>query len=49
MRNRKCEVCGSPKVYCTNTRCLECHNKYCTPGDDTSPGHGRGNPPKKSA
>lgn len=43
-----CELCGtllSRGTVCTNSRCGRCHQKYCTPGGNTSPGHGRGNPP----
>ena len=41
---RTCEVCGVPldAHRCTNGRCYSCHVKHCTPGGDTSPGHGRG-------
>lgn len=41
-----CEVCGASLKgdagRCTNGRCSNCHRKYCTPGGETSPGHGRG-------
>lgn len=46
MSERVCEVCGKglreDYSRCTNGRCGECHRLYCTPGGDTSPGHGRG-------
>ncbi len=43
---RRCEVCDKdiskdPKR-CTNGRCGDCHSRYCTPGGNDSPGHGRG-------
>jgi hypothetical protein len=41
---RVCEVCGadiSRAAHCTNSRCMACHEKHCTPGGSTSPGHGR--------
>lgn len=44
-----CEVCGTNigavverHQRCTNQRCGYCHRRYCTPGGDTEPGHGRG-------
>lgn len=44
-----CEVCDADRRKggggCTNGRCTDCHRKYCTPGGETSPGHGRGRPP----
>lgn len=44
-----CEVCdvdiSRDHNRCTNGRCGKCHGKYCTPGGQTSPGHGRGRPP----
>ena len=47
---RTCELCDKPLVpfsqgddgHCTNSRCAQCHRRYCTPGGETSPGHGRG-------
>ena len=47
MNQRPCEVCGKPEHYCTNDRCKDCHIRYCTPGGDTSPGHGRRWPKEK--
>lgn len=42
----RCELCGRDTSVdsgrCTNNRCSECHRRYCTPGGNTSPGHGRG-------
>lgn len=44
-----CEVCGTDiardRSRCTNRRCGQCHTKHCTPGGETSPGHGRGSVP----
>lgn len=41
----RCEVCRKPlagdRNRCTNGRCGDCHVKWCTPGGNTSPGHGR--------
>jgi hypothetical protein len=39
---RLCLLCKKAERYCTNGRCQECHRKHCTPGGDTSPGHGMG-------
>lgn len=42
---RLCNACGASVTRfarCTNGRCLTCHAKHCTPGGDTSPGHGYG-------
>jgi hypothetical protein len=33
---------------CTNGRCPDCHEKHCTPGGSTGPGHGYGKSPTKS-
>lgn len=46
---KKCNVCGEPldKHRCTNGRCRGCHAEYCTPGGNTYPGHGLGNPPER--
>lgn len=48
-----CNVCGTDiesgiakARRCTNRRCGGCHDRYCTGGGSTSPGHGLGNPPK---
>lgn len=41
---RTCELCGADisrdPGRCTNGRCAACHATHCTPGGDTSPGHG---------
>lgn len=41
---RRCVVCGvdirSDPNRCTNSCCGKCHRDYCTPGGQTSPGHG---------
>jgi hypothetical protein len=45
---RRCNVCGAIDLYahgrCTNGRGIGCgcHGAVCTPGGDTSPGHGFG-------
>ena len=45
MKNEKlyCPVCGKGPLRfsfrCTNRCCSSCHNKYCTPGGSTYPGH----------
>lgn len=44
---RCCNCCGGPlgtvmEGRCTNGRCRGCHQAVCTPGGDTSPGHGFG-------
>lgn len=44
-QTRTCEVCGKGPTHCTNSRCEPCHRRYCTPGGNDYPGHGRGNPP----
>ena len=37
---RFCLICGTETWRpCTNGLCAECHDKYCTPGGNTSPGH----------
>jgi hypothetical protein len=47
-RPRLCNVCGRKREHslrgggCTNGRCADCHAKHCTPGGNTSPGHGFG-------
>lgn len=42
----KCRVCGQPtsprEGRCTNGRCRSCHERHCTPGGSTGPGHGLG-------
>lgn len=42
-RGKACEVCAKPRGTggCTNARCASCHRAHCTPGGNTSPGHGR--------
>ncbi len=39
-----CNACGGLRDSrgCTNGRCAACHASCCTPGGDTSPGHGYG-------
>lgn len=43
---RRCNVCGvstkNDRGRCTNGRCSSCHRDVCTPGGETSPGHGYG-------
>jgi hypothetical protein len=44
-RNGVCNVCGGVlerSTCCTNGRCGGCHGKHCTPGGESSPGHGYG-------
>lgn len=41
-KKRVCITCGVETVSasrCTNGRCLPCHERHCTPGGSTSPGH----------
>lgn len=40
----RCNFCGNvlTNPHCTNGRCWVCHREECTPGGDTSPGHGFG-------
>jgi hypothetical protein len=49
MKDRHCKLCGilitRPQLVCTNGRCSHCHERYCTPGGASEPGHGLGNPP----
>jgi hypothetical protein len=44
----RCNVCGTDTRHdagrCTNGRCGACHRACCTPGGETSPGHGLGSP-----
>lgn len=37
----KCNYCGGTLASgnCTNGRCIPCHDRVCTPGGSTSPGH----------
>lgn len=47
-KKRTCRTCGAEirsASGCTNSRCLACHDKHCTPGGSTSPGHGLGSEP----
>jgi len=45
---RVCNVCGGAFGVgklggrCTNGRCSRCHQEHCTPGGQTTPGHGYG-------
>jgi hypothetical protein len=41
---RRCNACGGPldAHRCTNGRCGRCHAAHCTPGGNTTPGHGYG-------
>jgi hypothetical protein len=45
MATRQCKICGAETNKwmggCTNRRCADCHRRYCTPGGNTSPGHGK--------
>lgn len=49
---RRCNCCGiemdraARGMRCTNGRCCQCHAGVCTPGGETSPGHGAGRPEK---
>lgn len=38
---KQCEVCDVEySGGCTNSRCRDCHYKYCGPGGIAGPGHG---------